>query len=252
MNENLLPHQYRKVSQKSLDEFDALTTEIFSTGYFFVLYSYERKVINPNIIVYKLKTKVNEEVIGEVRLSKQETKTLCSISGPDFPLNELEMEEIGKLISMRRLDLPTKALNGRYELIPSSKNGIYLEEDGVDDLPSGTQIIIIHYRDYHRKLRALQQAVQLYNNGLTEIERFIHDDNVDSDQEKDANLSRLEEGIINAYHELEKERMALTDEAIGARLTRNGILNKQGESYTREWVNKTRNNLIDRGHILQL
>jgi hypothetical protein len=61
-------------------------------------------------------------------------------------------------------------------------------------------------------------------------------------------LNELEQGIIDVVKDLRKGGFTITDEIIATQLLlKKGIGNKEGEAYTREYINKVKNGLIKRG-----
>jgi hypothetical protein len=61
-------------------------------------------------------------------------------------------------------------------------------------------------------------------------------------------LDELEQGIIEIIEDLRKRKLVITDEIIATQLLlEKGIGNKEGEAYTREYINKVKNRLIKRG-----
>lgn len=67
--------------------------------------------------------------------------------------------------------------------------------------------------------------------------------------ENSNNLNRLERGIVDAVKKRRDANEPLTDEYIVEELAKMKIYNRtSGKPYTREWINKTKNNLIQRGY----
>lgn len=62
-------------------------------------------------------------------------------------------------------------------------------------------------------------------------------------------LTKLEQGIIKAYEELSVTEDRITDDGISTWLASKGIINSRGNGYSREHINRTKNKLIDGGHL---
>jgi hypothetical protein len=76
--------------------------------------------------------------------------------------------------------------------------------------------------------------------------------NIKDEQEQPKKLTRLQQGIIDAYQELKEDKVAITIDSIISRLSIKGVVNRYGESYTREWVTKQRKELEKMGHDIPL
>lgn len=132
---------------------------------------------------------------------------------------------------------------GRLCLSADPKFANYGRPLEVEIVPVGTEKVEVWLEDTGRELI----DEWLYDDFITFLNQFQTGESMAGWFSDDRPLSRLENGIIQACRELKAnvDLDRVTDEHISTWLANKGIVNREGLSYTREHINKTKNKLIN-------